>query len=308
MTKVTHSGRVEWVSDGNVEKWKEWLDGGGAEQPAAGGDVEARIAAAAGQAKAKAQETALEEAKRKEEAMGAEIAKLRAQVAAAAEVAPPTAAQGGGGAAAAAEEERTLQRRRAAEEVPPADLVGRRVEIDSKDGRTGGASCMLGDGTEGGVGTVRSVKKAGPFGLIGPSMHMLVFEDGRTEKMLLRRHGNGGATFVLLGDSATPAGWTTTLPQLQAFYAKHDPSKSRADIVKIMATWEEGKLLAELKVKYGEDPVMAQGGGGAAARPAAPPTASEASAFNPEAAGGGDAAAAAMLDGSAAALFGDGSG
>ena len=33
--------------------------------------------------------------------MGADMAKLRAQVAAAAEVAPPTAAQGGGGAAAA---------------------------------------------------------------------------------------------------------------------------------------------------------------------------------------------------------------
>jgi hypothetical protein len=26
MTKVTHGGRVEWVSDGNVNKWKSWLD------------------------------------------------------------------------------------------------------------------------------------------------------------------------------------------------------------------------------------------------------------------------------------------
>jgi hypothetical protein len=97
-----------------------------------------------------------------------------------AEAAAKTAAE-----AAAAAELALQQRRRAAEHVLPEELVLRRIQIVGKKG-----PC-----------TVSLFKKA--FLGMGSSKHLVTYDDGSTDKLLLRRHGNKGALFVLL--DAAPA-------------------------------------------------------------------------------------------------------
>eukprot|EP00936_MAST-01D_sp_MAST-1D-sp1_P002565 g2565.t1 len=69
--------------------------------------------------------------------------------------------------------------------VPPRDLVGRRINV-------------VGD--ERGPGTVQGPFKRGKVLGMGASMHTVRFDNGRQEKLVLARHGNGGAAFVLLDD------------------------------------------------------------------------------------------------------------
>jgi serine/threonine protein kinase len=91
--------------------------------------------------------------------------------------------------AAEAAERVLQQRRRAAERVPPAELVGKRVEIDGA-----------------GAGEVLGPFKKGTLFCLGPSSHKVALDDdGSTRTLLLRRHGNGGTTFVLLDDGAAVA-------------------------------------------------------------------------------------------------------
>ena len=68
---------------------------------------------------------------------------------------------------------------RNAEQVPPADLRDRRIDVDGY-----------------GPGTVTGFKKGCFFG-IGPSKHTVQFDNSHIVKLLLRRHKNGGAQFVL---------------------------------------------------------------------------------------------------------------
>jgi hypothetical protein len=71
-------------------------------------------------------------------------------------------------------------RRREAERIPPAELVGRRIEVHGK-----------------GAGQVQGPFKKGALFGMGPSKHRVELDSGRTETVLLRRHGNGGMTFVM---------------------------------------------------------------------------------------------------------------
>uniref|UniRef100_A0A6C0BXT2 Uncharacterized protein n=1 Tax=viral metagenome TaxID=1070528 RepID=A0A6C0BXT2_9ZZZZ len=73
-----------------------------------------------------------------------------------------------------------VQAEQASSLVPPEKLVGKRIEIDGK-----------------GTGVVQGpFKKGRVFGL-GASKHVVRYDNGPTEKLLLRRHGNGGVGFVL---------------------------------------------------------------------------------------------------------------
>jgi tRNA A-37 threonylcarbamoyl transferase component Bud32 len=75
--------------------------------------------------------------------------------------------------------ERELERKQAAaERIPPAELVGRRIEVEGR-----------------GAGTVRGLGKTKLFG--GSTTHSVEFDDGSTHKVTLRRHGNDGAAFSL---------------------------------------------------------------------------------------------------------------
>ena len=111
-----------------------------------------------------------------------------------AEAAAKTAAE-----AAAAAELALQQRRRAAEHVLPEELVLRRIQIVGKKG-----PC-----------TVSLFKKA--FLGMGSSKHLVTYDDGSTDKLLLRRHGNKGALFVLL--DAAPASAHAPPPRLQPHLA-----------------------------------------------------------------------------------------
>ena len=100
------------------------------------------------------------------------------------------AAETGAGVAAWAEQAalQAADRCRAEAEasmVPPALLVGKRVNVE---------------GANRGRGTVGGPFKKGSFMGLGPSRHTICFDNGCTEKLLLRRHGNGGLSFVVLDD------------------------------------------------------------------------------------------------------------
>jgi hypothetical protein len=113
-------------------------------------------------------------------------------------VAVAKAAAAAAAAAAAGEvaaEHKKQQLRRLAERVPPADLVGRRIEIDGK-----GACSVLGP------------FKKGRIGGLGASKHLVVYEGGLTETLLLRRNDNGGDTFVLLDGAAGGGGAAAAQP------------------------------------------------------------------------------------------------
>ena len=89
--------------------------------------------------------------------------------------------------AGSAGDEQRVRLWREAERVPPAELVGKHIDVDDL-----------------GSGFVLAPFKKGTFFGLGPSKHKVCFEaDGRTSKLKPRRHSNGGHRFILLGDDET---------------------------------------------------------------------------------------------------------
>jgi hypothetical protein len=134
------------------------------------------------------------------------------------------------------------QRRRAAELVPPKQLVGQRIAIDGK-----------------GVGVVAAIKKVQFFS----SKHMVMYDDGRTEKLVLRRKGNGGLTFVLLGDAGPEylmLGSTTEFSAADARRAVAEGGTSVSSwVASLTLTAGEAALR---RGSLGDDEFESAGGGG----------------------------------------------
>ena len=62
--------------------------------------------------------------------------------------------------------------------------------------------------------------------------------------------GSAAATSAIQGrGKGLGAGgmWETTLPQMMAFYARHDPTKTRVAVVEIMGAWCEADMLRGLQ-------------------------------------------------------------